>query len=568
MPDQRTAPTAIVQELLSRNIITSDDAQEALAKVGAGDKRTPLRILIDDRVVNEDVVYRVVAEAAEMPFVDPDTIAVNGSASSRLPAEWARRLRALPYEWDGNRLLIAVDDPSNLNLVDDLRRLSRSEPLLVLAPPAALIRKIGQIYRAEDELGDISAVIGLENQAPQGGEALSVEAAESGEGEAPIIRYVNLLIAQAVADRASDIHLEPTNSELLVRYRIDGVLHEQTSAAKNLMSSIVSRIKIMASMDIAERRVPQDGRMTVSMSGRTVDLRVTTLPTVYGEKVVMRILDNSSAPLDLAEVGLSQYHLDVYKKHYHKPHGMILVTGPTGTGKSTTLYATLNMIRSSKVNVITVEDPVEYRIPGINQIQINNKAGLTFAAALRSILRSDPDIILVGEIRDAETAQIAVEASLTGHMVLTTLHTNDATSAVTRLVEMGIEPYLVGSALSLVVAQRLVRKLCDRCAEDYTPDPADLVGIDFPWKDGDPLPTLKRAAGCMVCARTGYRGRTAINEMLEITPAIERMANDGAHTDQIRGAALANGMRSMRVDGWEKVLSGVTTLEEVLRVSA
>ena len=307
--------------------------------------------------------------------------------------------------------------------------------------------------------------------------------------------------------------------------------------------------------------------MTVSIQGRKVDLRVTTLPTVYGEKVVLRVLDNSSSPLDLAEVGLSQYHRDIYAQHYSRPHGMILVTGPTGSGKSTTLYATLNTIKNPTLNVVTVEDPVEYRMNGIAQIQINNKAGLTFAAALRSILRADPDVILVGEIRDAETAQIAVEASLTGHLVLTTLHTNDASSAVTRLIEMGIEPFLVGSALSLVVAQRLLRRICPRCSEDYTPTAERLETIRYPWKPGEPLPTFKKAVGCPFCSRTGYRGRTAIHEILVVDSAIERMANDGAHTDQIRAKAIENGMRSMREDGWHKVAEGLTTLDEVLRVT-
>lgn len=560
---ENKAPHAIIEELVFRGIISPETATEAVER-SLQEKRTALKILVDDRMVPEEVVYQVVAEAAGMAFVDLDLIDVDASAANRLPPEWARKLRALPYAWEGNSLLIAVDDPTNLTVSDDLRRITKNEPILALAPPAILVRKIGQVYRAEEELDDISAVLSLE-QMQESLDALGA-GDTGGDGEAPIIRYVNLLIAQAVADRASDIHLEPTETELALRYRIDGVLHPQTAAAKALLSSIVSRIKIMANMDIAERRIPQDGRMTVSLSGRKVDLRVTTLPTVYGEKVVMRILDSSSAPLDLVDVGLSQHHLDIYKKYYHKPHGMILVTGPTGSGKSTTLYATLNAVRSPQVNVITVEDPVEFRVSGISQIQINNKAGLTFAAALRSILRADPDVILVGEIRDSETAQIAVEASLTGHMVLTTLHTNDAPSAVTRLIEMGIEPFLVGSAISLVVAQRLLRKLCERCSEPYTPEPERLKALGIPFDENN-IPTLRRAVGCLTCARTGFRGRTAINEMMEMTPQIERLANDGAHTDKIRDIAVEQGMRSMRADGWEKVLAGITTIEEVLRVS-
>lgn len=563
MADVRYKPqNTIVQELLERNIITEEIATQAIIKAEA-QKKTPLRILVDERFVTETEIYKVVAEAAGVPFLDPDGAIIDASAADKLPSEWARKLNALPYGWDGSNLLIAVDDPTNLTVADDLRRLTKTEPILALAPPVALANKIAQVYRAEEELDDISNVLGIEAI-----EAREANEAESGDGEAPIIRYVNLLIAQAVADRASDIHLEPTDQELQVRYRIDGVLHSQTSATKTLLSSIVSRIKIMASMDIAERRIPQDGRMTVSITGRKVDLRVTTLPTVYGEKVIMRILDTASAPLDLGDVGLSQYHQDIYRSQYTKPYGMILVTGPTGSGKSTTLYATLNSVRSEMVNIITVEDPVEYRMPGINQIQINNKAGLTFAAALRSILRADPDIILVGEIRDAETAQIAIEASLTGHLVLATLHTNDAASAVTRLVEMGIEPYLVGSALNLVVAQRLLRRLCDRCSEPYKPTANQLKAAGFTLKKGQTIPEIRKAVGCPACSNTGYKGRTGIYEMLEVTPAIERMANDGGHTDQLRESAIKDGMLPMRDSGWEKILAGETTIEEVLRVSA
>jgi type IV pilus assembly protein PilB len=563
--ENRQPAYAIIDELLNRGLVSAEAVSDAMRRA-AQDKRTALKILLDERTVPESTVYQTVAETANMPFINPDDLVIDASASDRLPAEWARKLNALPFGWDGPVLRIAVDNPTNLTVADDLRRLAQSEVSLVLAPKTALTRKIGQVYRTDDELDDLTAVLGSEAQ--QAAAFAEASTGEGADGEAPIIRYVNLLIAQAVADRASDIHLEPTETDLEVRYRIDGVLHPQPTASKALLQPVVSRIKIMANMDIAERRIPQDGRMTVSISGRKVDLRVATLPTVYGEKVILRILDNASTPLDLADVGLSEYHQEVYKRHYRKPYGMILVTGPTGSGKSTTLYATLNTIRNKTINVITVEDPVEYRMAGVNQVQINNKAGLTFAAALRSILRADPDVVLVGEIRDAETAKIAVEASLTGHMVLSTLHTNDAASAVTRLVEMGVEPYLLGSALSCVVAQRLLRRLCERCAEPFTPEPDVLRAAGYPWEEGQPLPTLHRAVGCVACSRTGYRGRTAIHEMLEITPHIERMANGGAHTDQIQEAAVQDGMKLMRADGWEKVLAGETTLEEVLRVSA
>lgn len=565
--------TAIIGELVRLGYLSEDQVSEIFQKAAA-ERRTPLRVMVDARYVTEKTIYDVVAQAGGFRVINPDDLVVDSSASKMLEATWAKRLQALPYAWEGSVLLIAVPNPTDLSVADDLRRLVKSEISLTIAAPDALTRKIGQVYRAEEELDDIQSVLSAQPQVASIMDLSDNGGGSDGQEEAPIIRYVNLLIAQAVSDRASDIHLEPTENELDVRYRIDGVLHPQASASKNLLAAVVSRIKIMANIDIAERRVPQDGRMTISLGGRKVDLRVATLPTVYGEKVVMRILDNSSAPLDLADVGISQYHRDIYANHYHKPHGMILVTGPTGSGKSTTLYATLNTVVSKQVNIITVEDPVEYRMNGISQIQINNKAGLTFAVALRSILRSDPDIILVGEIRDQETAQIAVEAALTGHMVFTTLHTNDATSAVTRLVEMGIEPYLVGSALSLVVAQRLLRKLCDRCAEDYSPTEDQLLAAGYTspegkvWEIGDPIPTLRRAVGCEYCTKTGYRGRTAIHEMMEVTREIEKLANEGAHSDEVRRAAIASGMRPIRNDGWDKVTEGITSIEEVLRVSA
>jgi type IV pilus assembly protein PilB len=322
----------------------------------------------------------------------------------------------------------------------------------------------------------------------------------------------------------------------------------------------------MSDINIAERRIPQDGRLSVNHQGKKIDLRVATLPTVWGEKVVMRILDNSNARMELSDLGFSQHNHEIFAQSFIKPYGMILVTGPTGSGKSTTLYATLNQIARPEVNVITVEDPVEYRLPGINQVQTNSKAGLTFAAALRSILRCDPDIVLIGEIRDHETAQIAVEAALTGHLVLSTLHTNDAPSAVTRLTEMGLEPFLVGSALDCVLAQRLARRLCSKCKEAYEPTPDALIQAKFPWQDGMPLPTLYRAVGCSACSKTGYKGRLALHEVMAVSETIERLAVEHASATVISETAKGEGMRTLRDDGMFKVGNGVTTIDEILRV--
>jgi len=552
----------IVSQLLARKMITPDQVQEAESK-SVAENRPILKILVDDRIVSEDDIYHVVAEVTGMPFINVDEVSVDPSASGRLTGEWARKLQALPFAWDGNVLNVAVADPTSLTLRDDLTRLTGVESKMHLTPPAYLLAKINQIYRADSEISDLSDSIVTDDPMAMFEDS---SLGNTGENDAPIVKYVNLLISQAVADRASDVHIEPNETEVQVRYRIDGVLHKQMSSSRNILNGVVSRIKIMANMDIAERRIPQDGRMSANVQGRKIDLRVATLPTVYGEKVVLRILDNQATPLDLLDTGLSVRHNEIFKKQYIRSHGMILVTGPTGSGKSTTLYSTLNAVKNPAINIITVEDPVEYRMQGISQIQINTKAGLTFASALRSILRADPDVVLVGEIRDRETAQIAVEAALTGHLVLSTLHTNDAPSATTRLIEMGIEPFLVGSAVTTILAQRLVRKLCDRCKIPYQLEPEEMERMEWPWKEGEELPTVYRPGSCAACARLGYRGRMAIHELVVVTDKLERMINENAHTDQIRRIAIEDGMEIMKFDGWAKVAKGETSVEEILRV--
>jgi len=553
--------TGILYELLSRGFITTEQAHSALSKATSSNTE-PVSVLMDEKVVTEDRVYEVVADAAGMRFIDPSDLIVDPSASDRLTGERARRLRALPYGWENDSLLVAVADPTNVNMLDDLRQLTGAKPALVLSPPSLLDRKIAQNYRAESEMDDISTSLGVD-----GGDEEDSEFASDGD-DLPIIRYVNLLIQQAIADRASDIHIEPTDSSVSVRFRIDGVLQPQQDTSKNVLNAVVSRIKIMANLDIAEKRIPQDGRFAMKLDNRKIDLRVSTLPTVYGEKIVMRILDNEATPLNIQDIGLTPANQEIYLRNAKKPHGLILATGPTGSGKTTTLYSTINSVRNPSINIITVEDPVEFRLPGLNQIQIHPKAGLTFSTALRSILRSDPDVVLVGEIRDAETAKIAVEASLTGHLVLTTLHTNDAPAAITRLVEMGIEPYLVAQAITLVVAQRLVRQLCDSCAEDYQPNIEDLTAIGFPLPEDGTVPTVKKAVGCEKCSRTGYRGRLALHELLEVSEEIEKLIVAGKYNSDIRRYAQEHeGMKTVREDGWEKVLAGLTTIDEVLRVS-
>jgi len=553
-----------VEALLASDVVSFEQVDEAvrLAQLGP---QTVLEVLVGTGVVDRRDVVRTAANSAGFTFVDLPEYTVNSSAAAMLPADFARRSAVLPLTWEDGELLVAVGirQAGNIELKDDLTRLTKSRVRFTIASRSDIEAKIDQVYRAEGELDDLTSNLISDDQ-----ETEDLANFTEVSAEAPVVRFVNLLITQAIADRASDIHIEPTEHDLRVRYRIDGVLHDAHRSPKNIQNGVISRLKIMADMNIAERRLPQDGRMSVAHQGRQVDLRIATLPTVWGEKVVARILDNSNTRLGLDDLGFSESNYTRFHQSYSKPYGMILATGPTGSGKSTTLYATLNLLNRSDVNIITVEDPVEYRLPGINQVQTNARAGLTFASALRSILRSDPDIVLIGEIRDHETAQIAVEAALTGHLVLSTLHTNNAPAAVTRLVEMGIEPFLVGSALDAVLAQRLCRSLCDRCREAYEPKPQDLLNVGFPWAEGDKLPTLYRPSGCSKCANTGYRGRIALHEVMSVNEGIERLAVARASTDEIARAAQAQGMTTLRHDGWLKVTQGKTSIEEVLRVVA
>jgi type IV pilus assembly protein PilB len=545
--------------LLERGLVSDAQLSDAVAeheRLGS----SLGRVLVDGGTLTESQLVEALATQIGLRFVDLSEHAVDGSAIARVPGVVCRRHNAMPIGFEDNRLVVAMADPGNVFAVDDMRSLTGLEVRTVVATRADVIAAIDRYYRADSDLDDLTNAMGVAEDI----EDLS-RVKEIVE-DAPIVKYVNLLISQAIQDRASDIHLEPGERELRVRFRIDGVLHEVMRSPRAIQGGVISRLKIMADINIAERRIPQDGRLSVNAHGKKVDLRVATLPTVWGEKVVMRILDNSTARLDLADLGFTKDNYERYARSFTKPYGMILVTGPTGSGKSTTLYATVNIVSRPEVNVITVEDPVEYRLPGINQVQTNNKAGLTFASALRSILRSDPDIVLIGEIRDHETGRIAVEASLTGHLVLSTLHTNDSPSAVTRLVEMGIEPFLVGSALDCVLAQRLARRLCGKCKESYVPEPASLLEARFPWRDGEDLPTLFRSAGCGACSRTGYTGRLALHEVMPVTEEIERLAVTRASATDIARVAREQGMRTLRDDGMAKVASGITSLDEILRI--
>ncbi len=545
------------QILIDAGLVTEQQLQEALE---SQDGKSLARALIDLGYITEAKISAVVAEKLGLTFVDLENYEVNARAVSLISEEIARRYLALPINFEEEKLIVAMADPANVLAIDDLRIMTGFTIKPVVVTESDIISAINQYCRIDKS---------VEQAAKFAAEEEVMEEAEGGFteliDEAPIVKLVNLIITQAINDRASDIHIEPREHDLRIRYRIDGVLHEVMTSPKQIQAGIVSRLKIMAEMNIAERRVPQDGRCGLIVTGRAVDIRVASLPTVYGEKMVLRILEKSSIILELWDLGFEEDTLVKYHESFMKPYGAILVTGPTGSGKSTTLYATLNVLNSVEKNIITVEDPVEYRLAGINQIQVNPKAGLTFANGLRAILRADPDIVMIGEIRDRETAQIAVESALTGHLVLSTLHTNNAPGALTRLSEMGIESFLIASAVDCVLAQRLARLLCPNCKEPYTPSQASLQDMNFPYGDSKEL-VFYRAKGCNKCNNTGYRGRIGVYEVLRMSEVIERMTVERKSAEEIRRQAIAEGLRTLREDGFKKVKDGKTSVEEIMRV--
>ncbi len=547
--------------LVQAGLLSEEQLNSALAEQNQTQKSLG-RILIDQKLVTEAQLVSTLAGHIGLEYIELEDYPVDPSAAGLISGPLARRYQALPIGWDDTKLIVAMSDPSNVFAIDDIRTITGSEIKTVVSTKSAITEAIEKFHRLDNDAQDITA--------EAANEFADEEEIEIGEvlEDAPIVKLVNVLITQAVADRASDIHIEPTENDVRVRYRIDGVLHEIMRSPKNIQNGIISRLKIMAEINIAERRIPQDGRISAVIGGKSVDLRVATLPTVYGEKVVMRILDKSHALYKLSDLGFLPESMERYEQSYRKPYGTILVTGPTGSGKSTTLYATLNILNEESRNVITVEDPVEYRLPGINQVQVNNKAGMTFAAALRSILRSDPDIVLVGEIRDQETAIIAIEAALTGHLVLSTLHTNDASTTPSRLIEMGVEPFLVASALDCIVAQRLCRKLCEKCKQAYRPSLKEIQAGGFDFDEVDDLPELFRPVGCAQCGKTGFHGRFALHEVLAVDEDIERMIVGHEHSEDLHKMAVAKGMITLRSAGLNHVLAGNTSIEEILRVVA
>lgn len=546
--------------LIEEGLVSLDQLYEAAD--AAEEARQPLaRYLVEHGIVPERDLVATLARSIGFEFVDLAEVAIDPSAVALVPEQLSRRYGAIPYAFEDGQLLVALADPANVLAIDDIRALTSREVQIRVATRSDIDAAIRRVQSFDDSVAEFTSSADMETEDLSGD--------EPGSDDAPIVKLVNMLISKAVGDRASDIHIEPTDREVRIRYRIDGVLHEVMRTPKSAHAATISRLKIMADIDIAERRRPQDGRIAVRLPGAKVDLRVSTLPTIYGEKVVMRILDTASALLTLADLGFEEDTQAQYEVAFRKPYGTILVCGPTGSGKSTTLYATLNVLNSPDRNIITIEDPVEYRLAGISQVQVNRRAGLTFASALRSFLRQDPDIMLVGEIRDFETASIAIESALTGHMVLSTLHTNTAPAAVTRLIEMGIEPFLVASAIDAILAQRLARRLCEKCKEPYEPVGTALVDAGWPEEEleRDGIPKLYRPIGCSSCSGTGYKGRLAVHELMVMTEQLERMTVERASGDDLTREAVAQGMRTLRLDGLKKVGRGLSSIEEILRVT-
>jgi type IV pilus assembly protein PilB len=495
-----------------------------------------------------------------LEFVDLTEYRIDAAATALLPEALCRRYRALPIGEEDGKLLVAMSDPANVYALDDIRTITGRD----VRPVVATANDVEQSIQKFSGMGEQ-----VEALASEAADALDTEAGvtvEAAVEDAPIVKLVQAIMTQAAADRASDVHIEPTETDVRVRFRVDGVLHEVMHSPKSIQAGLISRLKVMGDLNIAEKRIPQDGRVSLRVSNRSLDLRLATLPTVHGEKIVIRILDKTNALLELSELGFLPQAFESYERSFRKPYGAILVTGPTGSGKSTTLYATLNIVNSIDRHIVTVEDPVEYRLPGVNQIQVNPKAGLTFASALRSILRADPDIILIGEIRDRETAMISVESALTGHLVLSSLHTNDAPSAITRLIEMQVETFLVGSAIDCVVAQRLARQLCEKCKQAYAPEESELIEAGFAESRIPDLGLFFRPSGCQSCSNTGYRGRIGLYEVMPMTEEIERLTVERASSETVKRVAIEQGMYTLRDDGLHKAASGITSIEEIARV--
>lgn len=563
-------PTLLGEILVAHGHAHQEQVDEGLELQRIRPKRIG-EILMDVGYVEEEHVLEALSDQFSIPYEKNIHESLDSSLTTKVPINFIREYRMVPFRQNGSAFYVAINDPVNLLPLDDLRLLLGGPVLPVLCREVEIQQVIDNYFDQQgenardmidnivlsgDDDADIPSLDGLDSER----DLLDLA------NEAPIIKLINLLISGAVKERASDIHVEPFEREVRVRYRIDGVLYEKLSVPKSQQAAIISRVKIMANLNIAEHRLPQDGRIKIRLSGKEIDIRVSIIPIAYGERVVMRILEKGNFLFGLEELGMDQHDFKLFNKLITSSHGIILVTGPTGSGKSTTLYAGLQRVSSPELNIITVEDPIEYQMPGIGQIQVRPKIGLTFAAGLRSILRQDPDVILVGEIRDLETADMAIQASLTGHLVFSTLHTNDSSGAITRLVNMGIEPFLVSSSTIAILAQRLVRNICKHCKEEYEPELESLLELGL-TEDQARGKTAFRGLGCERCQGRGYFGRTGIFELLVMTARVQELTLQGADSNVIKREAKREGMRTLREDGASKVFKGVSTIEEVMRVT-
>ena len=554
--------------LVDRNIITQEDLQEALLAQKGSNLRLG-QLLVKKGMASEEDILSALSDRYGIPYQSSLQFDDRDNIFGKIPVHFLKKNRIAPFKVAKNTIFIGVADVLNIQPLDDLKMLYPNHNLEpVLTSDDEILRVIQHHY---DTMGAETAGEVIEDLEGSEFEILTAPVSETEDimdmaNEAPIIRLVNTVFKQAVGDRASDIHIEPYEKELIIRFRIDGILYQMFTPPKKFQGAIISRIKIMANLNIAENRLPQDGRIQIKIGGKDIDIRVSIFPTHYGERVVLRLLNKTDMSFDLNALGFSQRSLDEYNKLITKTHGIILVTGPTGSGKTTTLYSVLSRLNNVDVNILTVEDPIEYQIPGIGQMQVKPKIDLTFANGLRSILRQDPDIIMIGEIRDLETAEIAVQAALTGHRVFSTLHTNDAASGVTRLIDMGVEPFLIASSVNALLAQRLVRTICPHCKESFKPSQKMLKDLGLKMKDLK-SGKLYRGKGCEKCLKTGYMGRLGIYELLQVTNDIRKMILAHADSNQIKEFAVSKGMTTLLQDGLNKAAAGLTTVEEVIRVS-
>lgn len=568
MPKIPYANKRIGDILIEQGLITPQQLKEALEMQKKDNKKRLGEIFVEMGAINREKLYGILQYIYETEYVDLSNQVIDPEVISLISEKTALRFKLIPISKNDDELIIAMANPLDVYAIDFVRAHTKIKKIISLLSSEEDVLNAITNYYEFGEYDDIIEKLGAEVVFKEEEAEEDSKRLEAISKEAPIIQLVNMLIVQGVKDRASDIHVEPNEKSLLIRFRVDGMLHDIRTLPNTIKSAVTSRIKILAKMDIAERRLPQDGRFQVKFGTREVDLRVSTIPTVFGEKVVLRLLDKSKGLIKLEQLGFITEQLEEFKSIISKSYGIILLTGPTGSGKTTTLYAALNQVNSKDKNIITVEDPVEYKLARINQIQIKPKINLTFANTLRSILRQDPDVIMVGEIRDTETAQIAVQAALTGHLVFSTLHTNDAASALTRLIDMDIETFLISSSVIGVIAQRLVRVICEKCKEDYIPGKGVLSKLNVKDNSSDDGKVkLYKGIGCSFCKNTGYYGRTSIYELIVLDEEIRELIISKASSNVIKDTAIKKGMKTLKDSGLEKVMQGITTIEEVLRVA-